>query len=147
MHFPPLPDEETAMPPPPPDPEGSFYYGYKIFDGNFDETIPDHDARLGRAMCAASRLGPYTEIFCELPTVVVYLALYNPKLGIVTHPAGRSRVPGPQHLNALEKEMGVDGGPVWLKDENFISWKNYTREGKQLHYLKAHFFMRMDFRI
>ncbi|KAJ7681782.1 hypothetical protein B0H17DRAFT_1075688 [Mycena rosella] len=127
-HFPPLPDSETALPPPPPDPQGTYFYGYKLFDGDYDKNNEAHQARMAEIRSAAGRLGLYARLARSSPTVMLFLAVYNPNVKIATPRAGNSRVPCQRRLEDLQRELGIDFGPSWHADNGNIFRKGYTME-------------------
>ncbi|KAJ7695652.1 hypothetical protein B0H17DRAFT_1271033 [Mycena rosella] len=119
-------DTEIFVPPPPPAQDGLYIYGYKIFD-DFDAKNNLQVRRMGEIMCAETicELGLYTSLSTSYPTVILYLAIYSPDVGIITRRLG-TRVPGPVLLQKLQQEIGLECGPTWLPDNDTFFPSGYT---------------------
>ncbi|KAJ7137733.1 hypothetical protein C8R44DRAFT_868112 [Mycena epipterygia] len=124
--FPPLEDSELALPPPPPERTGSYFYGYKLFDNDYDEKLDEHQERMGKIINAVGGLKLYAQLAWQTPTVIAFLAIYHPDVGLVTPRAGNSRIPCQTRLEMFQKEIGIDFGPSWQIDDGSIFQKGYT---------------------
>lgn len=68
---------------------------------------------LGKMGDAVSDMPFYVTITAKSPIVLVFFAIYHPKLKVATARAGNTLVPCADRLEKLQEILGVKEDPIW----------------------------------
>ncbi|KAJ7784706.1 hypothetical protein B0H16DRAFT_1877112 [Mycena metata] len=138
-----LPDDQIEPPPPAPEyPKVLYFYGYKLYD-SFDETNEEELERVGRVLGAQLHIPRHSCLVTEPDVVLVFLALNDPELGVITPRHGCFKIPHKPLLDKFESELGIEGGPAWFPDDGLIfrggqTARDYLRGTRPLWDLVRH---------
>ncbi|KAJ7719953.1 hypothetical protein B0H16DRAFT_1794176 [Mycena metata] len=126
MGIPRLPDDQLVSPPPAPEyPKVLHFYGYKLYE-TFDETNDEDMERVGKISGASVHIPLHSHVVSKPNGVLVFLALHDPELGIITPRSGCSKVPYKPLLDKFEAELGINAGPAWFPEDGLIFRPGYT---------------------
>ncbi|KAK7064713.1 hypothetical protein R3P38DRAFT_56026 [Favolaschia claudopus] len=119
------PRRRNLSPSPSPKPKQNkiYLFGFRPFDDRFDSTDIAHRTVLGKLYAQmAGDVSSHTNITTNAKAgfAMVWFAVSDPELVIVTTIHGSTRIPYARHLEKLQDILGLEEGPMWVPDDGMV---------------------------